>query len=147
MERESQLFPERRGPREETVKNFAILAVLLTLLTGCPKQEGQTSSETYVRPQAVAAPMPGGRGFAPAASVAVPTAVVTMDIVSYRYYPRFDIYQDMDTGEYWFRQGKSWHSGPLPPELDEERLGSSEMIKGERGKPWNRPPKGYIRAW
>ncbi len=55
----------------------------------------------------------------------------------YRYYPRYNIYQDPASGLYFYFHGGAWTKGPLPPGVPHNHLGNWYMFQGDVDAPYH----------
>ncbi|WP_243367869.1 hypothetical protein [Fundidesulfovibrio soli] len=54
----------------------------------------------------------------------------------YRYYPRYNLYQDPATGLFFSFQGGGWIKGGLPGNVPPGHLGKGYMIQGDPDAPY-----------
>ncbi|MFP5223553.1 MAG: hypothetical protein ACLGSA_14775 [Acidobacteriota bacterium] len=54
----------------------------------------------------------------------------------YRYYPRYNVYQDPASGLFFSFQAGAWVKGDLPPDLNPHRLGRGYTFEGDLDEPY-----------
>jgi len=75
---------------------------------------------------------------APAPVVVAPAPAAPMmagPMVQFQYYPAYNIYFDPGANLYWSQVGGRWVSGPLPRNINRNRLGRPEIVSAPNN-PW-----------